>query len=813
MIGQKIRMALRSLRRNKVYSLIIVFGLLFALVGSVLVTVYVADELSYDSMHPHAEDPYRIGTSFTYNGATRRSTAAPGDWATKLIDNVAGVEHTLRILQASYPTSVHVIDGDERLLTDEVRWVEPTFQDVLLLKILNGNRRNPFETSNSMLISESAAKALFSDKDPIGKIVVINDNEITRGKDVEMVVTGVYQDFPQNSTFRSSYLFNVESLRRFVASGYDLYDNRYYNLYVVLSDNTDTNVLEQHLNDFCRQMLERDYSDPGMKAGMSPIIRPMQDLHFDGDLDWEAKGEHGQRKYLFIFSAITFLILLVACINYTNLTTAMAARRSKEISLKRTFGSSRMGLMTQFMIESSLLTIVAFVVAIAMGIAVLPNFNLLTGKQFSAANFLDLKVVLIFAGTGAFVAICAGCYPAIFLSGFKAIDLLKGIVSSGQKGDALRKTLIGIQFAASVVLCVSTIAVVQQMNLMYYSKLNSKGSQTMALRWDESTSFEKFDLLRNELLRNSAVENVTIGNHLPRLDHFGNLAQRFTLPWRSNDKEVQMNQMSVDFAFPKTFELEFIAGRDFDARNSTDSNNVIINESAARLLDADPGSIIGKEVGSPAASEPGTIIGVVRDFPYKSMHHQIEPLVLYPVPKQSGSVVFVKIARGETGEAMEAIENIWRKTITDTGIESWFVDDIFNRMYKTEKNVTTLVEVFAVLVIAINLFGLFGLATYLTERRGKEIGLRKVLGATSGQVYWMLVWGFVKTFVISCVIAVPVAYFILREWLNGFAYRVELSPGIFVIAVLLLLAVIILTITSEIARAVNRSPIKAIRSE
>ena len=711
----------------------------------------------------------------------------------------------------SYPTSINAIEGNKFILTDDVRWVEPTFPDVLSLELVKGNREALFKQSNTMLISESAASALFSQKDPIGQVVIINDKQATRGKDVEMVVTGVYKDYPQNSTFRHHYLFNLESLNQFVGEGYDLLNNYYFQLYVVLRDKSGEEKMEKFLDNICQEMVKDEIS---YAAGTKifPIVRSLEELHFDSEIDWDPRGGYGNKKYLLMFTAISFLILLVACINYTNLTTARAASRAKEICIKRSFGSSRGRLIKQFLGESALLTLTALLLAIIISLIFLPNFNLLTEKNFKPSDFFQFKMSFIFFITATVVTLLSGSYPAIFLSNFKAVDLLKGNMADGKKAGLLRKSLIAIQFFVSIIITISTIALIKQMGLIYHSKLSEKGDQILAMRWGDNIPYGKFQGFKNTILQDPEIENVTMGNHLPRLDHFKDLTQTFRFPVKA-EQEFQINLLNVGFDFPKTFDLEFIAGRDFDAANTSDSSSYVINEAVARLLGISYPEILNQQVDMVGNPVSGRIIGIVKDFPYKSMRHTIEPLLISPQPQHSGSVVFVRLPHKKIGEKKRYVESKWSEIIHNVGIESWFIDDIFDRMYKSENTITTLIKTFSALVIIINLFGLFGLASYLAERKKKEIGIRKVLGASEARLFWLFLWNFLRIFLITSIVALPLAYLIIQKWLREFAYRIDLDITIFVLGLLSLSGIIILTVSFEIIKAVFTNPVKTIRHE
>lgn len=562
-------------------------------------------------------------------------------------------------------------------------------------------------------------------------------------------------------------------------------------------------------------MAQSDSSVVAAGWSMAGWMTKLSDLHFDQQVQWEW-GVQGDKKYLAIFSSVAVLILIIACINYMNLATARSAKRAKEVGLRKSLGSERKQIATQFFYESFLMTIGSLFIAIILVIIFMQPFNDLANKSFTVTSLLNPYMAAIVAAIVVFMAIVSGSYPAFYLSAFRPVEVLKGQVVHGTGAELFRKSLVAIQYTVALILIISTLIVVRQMDHMQNTKLNQQGSQLLSIRYGGIAPQNKFEAFRQALLQDPDIEHVTMANHLPRLNHFGGTGVRVKFP-EFSDNILQWNQLNVDFDFAATYNLELVAGRNFDPQNVSDSNAVLLNETALKALNQPVEKVLGASVTeiffNQANNRTFRVIGVVKDFPFRSMHQAIEPLMLNPKLHQIDRIAYVKLPAGKFQEKLSKIESTWKEIYPGIGFDYWFVSDEFNRMYVVERRVSSLSKSFAGLAVVITVLGVFGLASYTAEQKRKEVGIRKVMGASVGQVVVMFTWLFVKILLIACVIALPVAYFLADNWLENFVYRSPLSPVIFIASLAGLLFITLVTVSYETWKAARANPVSSLRNE
>ena len=827
MIRNYLLIALRNFQRQKLFALLNIFGLGLGLASAILIFLYVSDELQYDIMHPHYKNTYRVGVTFTNpEGESNDNTTSPGRLTRALKDTRPEVIDITRINYIGYPTSLHHKKTDKIILTEEIKWAEPGFDKVLWFDLIKGNPEKMFETYNSMIISESGAEKMFGDADPIGEVVTIKHNFATNGREIDVIVTGIYRDFPSNSHFKPKYLVNMNALRS-VVNDYDKYvegskfqDISFFENYIVVQPGSDIKPLEETLRKLSAEMIENDSAVNARGFKMAGFLTKIEDIHFDPKNLWENDGTRGDTSYLIIFSSVAFLILLIACINYMNLATARSARRAREVGLRKSLGSQRTQIAKQFFYESFLMTIASLVLAVILVIIFLQPFNDLAHKSFTVASLLNPYMIAIVVGIVIIMAVISGSYPAIYLSSFRPAEVLKGQVVRGVGAEFFRKGLVTIQYAVSLILIISTFVVIRQMSYMQSTKLNQAGSQLLSIRYGGTAPQNKFEIFKQAVLQDKDIEHVTMANHLPRLDFFGYIGAQIKFPEFDN-KDLNWKQLNVDYSFPKAYDLEFVAGRDFEIGNVSDSSSVILNEAAVKVLNQPIEKVIGSTIAEQyynfVRQQPDTrsfkVIGIVKDFPYQSMHQAIEPLMLNPHVHFIDRIAYIKLPAGSFQEKIASIEKKWKEIFPGLGFDYWFVSDEFNRMYLMENRVSSLAKAFAVLAIAITVLGVFGLASYTAEQKTKEVGIRKVLGADISQVIAMFVWVFVKIFLVASVIALPLAYYLADNWLEGFVYRSDISMQVFLFSLLGLLAITLLTVSYETWKAARTNPVHSLRSE
>jgi putative ABC transport system permease protein len=821
MIYNYLLIAIRNFKRQKLFALLNMFGLALGLASAILIFLYISDELQYDHMQPYYNNTYRIGALFkNKDGQVFENTVSPGRWVKHLKDTRSEIIAATRVDYIGYPTSLQHKATDKIILTEEIKWVEPDFDKIIAFDLLRGNREKMFDKYNTMVVSEAGARKLFGDVDPVGQIVTLKHNFATQGKEIDVEITGVCRDFPSNSHFKALYIVNVNALRT-VNTDFDNYmegasfrsNIEFFENYIVVKPGTDIKAIEGSLKTLANELAQSDSGFAARGWTLSAFLTRLPDLHFDQKNIWEYNTSQGDKKYLAIFGSVALLILIIACINYMNLATARSARRAKEVGLRKSLGSRRSEIAKQFFYESALMTSGALVLAILLVVIFLQPFNQLAHKTFTLASLLDPYMIITVLGIVLLMAILSGSYPAIYLSSFNPAEVLKGQVVRGAGAELFRKSLVAIQYTVSLVLIISTAIIIRQMQYMQETTLNQQGSQLLSIRYGGTAPQEKFAAFKQAVLQDPDIEHVTMANHLPRLDYFGWIGANVKFP-EIQDKDLQWNQLNVEFDFAKTYQLEFIAGRDFDASNVADSTSMILNEAAVKVLNQPLEKILGTAVIDRNDRDRAfKVIGVVKDFPFRSMHQAIEPLILNPRLHQIDKIAYIKLPAGKFQEKIQSIEKKWKEIMPGVGFDYWFVNDEFNRMYVSESRISSLAKTFAVLAIIITALGIFGLASYTAEQKTKEVGIRKVLGASEKQVVGMFVWFFVKIFLIACVIALPIAYFLADNWLKTFVYRAPFSVFIFAASLFGLLLITLVTVSYETWKAARANPVVSLRSE
>jgi putative ABC transport system permease protein len=820
MIYNYLLIALRNFKRQKLFALLNMFGLALGLASAILIFLYISDELQYDTMQPYFHDTYRIGTSFKNpDGQVFDNTVSPGFWVKHLKETRSEVINGTRVDYIGYPTSLHHKEADKIILTEEIKWVEPRFDEIIAFDLLKGNKEKMFDKQNTMVISETGAHKIFGDVDPIGQVITVKHNFATQGKEIDIEVTGVYRDLPSNSHFKPHYIINVNALRSVLPDfnnyleGTRFNNIEFFENYIVVKPGADIEPIKASLQKLATELAQSDSGFVARGWTLTPFLTKLSDLHFDQKNIWESNDSQGDKKYLAIFGSVAILILLIACINYMNLATARSARRAREVGLRKSLGSSRSEIAKQFFYESALMTMGALILAILLVVIFLQPFNQLAHKTFTLASLLNPYMIVTVAGIIIFMTFVSGSYPAIYLSSFQPVEVLKGQVVRGVGAEFFRKSLVTIQYTVSLVLIISTAIIIRQMQFMQETTLNQQGSQLLSIRYGGTAPQEKFAAFKQAVLQDPEIEHVTMANHLPRLDYFGWIGANVKFPELA-DKDLQWSQLNVEFDFAKTYQLEFISGRDFDAGSVADSASMILNEAAVKALNQPIEKIIGASVIDVNDNNRSfKVIGVVKDFPYKSMHQAIEPLILNPRLHPVDKIAYIKLPAGKFQDKIRSIEKTWKEIMPGVGFDYWFVSDEFNRMYISESRVSSLAKSFAVLAIIITALGIFGLASYTAEQKTKEVGIRKVLGASEPQVVGMFVWSFIKIFLAACVIALPIAYLLAENWLKSFVYREPLSVFIFAASLLGLLFITLITVSYETWKAARANPVVSLRSE
>lgn len=832
MLQNYLLLALRTFSKQKLHTAINILGLSIGLASAILIFLYIHSELGYDSLFPKPEQTYRLALKITNaQGEVNYDNTMPGGWGKRMKADLSEVIEDFKYIWIGYPTSLRERDSERIMLTEELYWIEPDIYKTMYFPLVKGNAEKALENPNSLVLTETAARELFGDAEPMGKEVLLKHPYITGQEEMLATVTGVLKDYPENTHFKAKYMLNYRGLKPYFQFGPNMTFEQWednmsggpWALYFQTTEDADEDKLRRYLTDLKEEVLDQNPQLREQLAGGSVdiVLRNVRDIHFDKEIQWVNEGA-GDIMYIYIFAVVAFLIVVVACINYMNLATARSARRSKEIGLRKSLGSLRKQLIAQFMVESFIMVLLAFVVALVLVLIFLPAFNNIAEKRIVIGDLLNPQLLAMMLVLLAFVGFVSGAYPAFFISGFNTIQVLKGRFSFSKGSQALRQTLTGFQFAIALFLLILTIVVVKQMDLLQGSQLNAGGDQIISIRHGGSADLNRYQAFKNRVMQDPELQQVALCNHLPRLDYFGPLQTPYKFP-EINEEEYSWNTFNVDYDFPVTFGLELLAGRFFENGNVSDSTSIVLNETAVKSLGKTPDEIIGMSMTAPhvngyynydyARLRDGRIIGVVKDFPYKSAYQAIEPLVIDPTPHTIDRILYIKLPKGKFQEKLAFVERTWKEVYPGVGLDYWFVSDEFGRMYKAEKRIAALSQNFSGLAILITCIGLFGLASFTCEQRTKEIGIRKAMGATNAQILWLLLMTFLKLLLFACLVAVPLSYFASNMLLENFVYRISLNADMGLIGVTIIALLTIITVGYESLKASLVNPVNSLRYE
>jgi predicted permease len=778
MFKNYLKIAFRTIRNHKGYSLINITGLALGMAICILILMWVRHELSFDRFHTNRDLIYRIYQDYHHAGGISQFSNVPQPVGPEVQNTMPEAEFVTRFLDDDF-----TFRYEENLFTErDVRYIDPDFFRMFSFSIVKGDTESAFIDPYSIILTEEMAEKYFGKEDPIGKI-------LTADSQYQMTVTGVVANVPDNSFLQFDFLVPYSYLE---ATGYDVtnWNSHDCQIYVMLHRNIDYRQVEEKIYG----MIKRHAPDDESYLRLQPLGRTR--LYTLG-------GELGTIKYVYIFSLIALFILVIACINFMNLATARSAKRAREVGLRKVVGARRSQIIRQFFGESILLTVIALGVSILIVEALLPVFNGLSGKDLKFGLSGNMPILASLLGIAVFTGVLSGSYPALFLSSFLPGKVLKSSYRSAGSRPALRKALVVFQFSLSIFLIISTTVIYSQLQYIQSKDLGFDKENLIYAGIDEKIR-ENYDAIKNEILRNPRVLHMTRTFQLPSFN-------RYSAPvnWegKTPDQNITFNISLVDPDYLETLGLELVQGRNFSYEFSTDTSNYILNEEAVRRMGLD--SPIGKWLEHGAKGE---IIGVVKNYHYMPFTYAIEPLILYYNPSYY-RYAMLRISGNDIRRTLGFLENIWAEFAPEFPFEYHFLDEDYERIYRTEQRLGVLFRYFTFLAIFISCLGLFGLASFMAEQRTKEIGIRKVLGATVSGVAMLLSREYTKWVLLANVLAWPVAYFAMNRWLQGFAYRVDMSLWTFVAAGFLTLAIAFLTVSYQAVKAAVTDPVEALRHE
>jgi putative ABC transport system permease protein len=794
MIRNYLLLSIKHLRKQKVFSFINILGLTVGITCCFMIFLFILNELSYDNFHKNAKNIYRVMRVGSNNGERREVPYLSPPYGPALVNDYPdAVQSAVRVMRDNDLISYKNISFNEKdiLLTDK------NFFEFFDFHLVKGNRSNVLKDPNNIVLSETAAKKYFGNNDPIGKVLQFN-------KDQQLKVTGICNDVPINSHLQFDMVIPLELLRPMQPDWFTQWPNNGLFTYVRLNPNVDPGQLEKHFPAFMDKYLGSYYAAAGFKMGLT--IQPLNKVYFSTDALDNVK--HGNKKMVYIFMCIAILILIIACINFINLATARATDRSKEVGLRKVLGAVRKQLVSQFMLESLLYATVACFFSIGLMQVLMPSYTNLLG--YKLPPFWNDPLVYIFLiAVILIVGLLAGSYPALLLSSFSPIESLKGKLKIGKSGSFFRKSLVVFQFGISVLLIISVVIIMSQMNYMRNSDLGFNKEQTLIVRFDNLDIARKKSLFKEELKTIPAVQSVSLMSGEPGGFHDG---YGFEAEEKSEEK-LMLRTEFADWDFAKTLGLKIIAGRDLSENLKTDSlQSVLINRKAAGVLGYTPEQSIGKWIKNLSKdSLPRTIVGVVDDYHFESLKKQIEPLVISP--GKDKRLALIKLKTEHLQSTINSIKKVYANVAPNYPFEYSFLDEQFDRAYKTESRQQSVLSIFSIIAIFIACLGLFGLASYTAIKKTKEIGVRKVLGSSVQNIVLLLSKDLMKPVLAGTMIAIPIGYYVMHKWLQGFAYRIEFHWWMFAIAIVVAVSIALLTVGFQAIRAATANPVKSLRTE
>jgi putative ABC transport system permease protein len=792
--------------KYKFISFINLFGLTIGLTCCLLILAYLLNEISYDKFQPYADRTYRLSRSFHNDEGVQSlhlGAIAP-PFGPLLKNEFPQIQKMTRLLSNGKTAFVY---GEKQFYEEKVFFADENLTDVFKVEVLKGNAKKALESPFTIMITDGVAKKYFGNEDPMDKLVKLDNN-------LPVKVAGVFKAFPSNTHIHPEVLISFNTLKDSAIYGernlQTNWGNNSFLTYIVLSKSTDPKKLAAMFPAF----IDKYYHFPEEPAGFKGskfthlYLTPITDIHLRSHLDYEVE-ENGDIKRVYIFSIIAFFILLIACINYMNLSTARSVLRAKEIGIRKVVGAERKGIIIQFLSESIILSWIAILLAFGCTAFFMPLLNKFSGQQLLMENLLNWKIFIPLLLVPFVVGIGSGIYPALFMSAFLPVKVLKGLFKVNGSL-SMRKALVTVQFAISIVLIICTAVVFKQLKYMQEKSLGLDKDHVITMN-NAPALGAKFESFKNELLQNPDVKNLARSSRIPS----GRLldAQDVALP--ANDTtiplQIDLKMVAVDYSFIPTYAIPVAAGRNFSTAYPTDSSSYIINEAAVKVLGWKSNTeAINKELVY--GGNKGRVIGVVRNFNFESLRQPIAPLIFFINPGFLNRIS-VKLSGANISSTLTSIENTWKKYLPETPFDYSFVDEQYAKLYESEKRQKSIFTSFAFVAIFIACLGLLGLSAFTISQRVKEIGIRKVLGADVSSIVTLLSKDFLKLILVSAIPAFCIAWLAMNKWLQDFAYRITMPWWVFLMAGAVAAIVAFVTIGFQAVKAATANPVKNLRTE
>ncbi|MBV4358534.1 ABC transporter permease [Pinibacter aurantiacus] len=812
------KIALRNLSRSKLFSSINLFGLAIGMACCMLLLLYILSELSFDKHHRHAKDIYIIRSESYFGGSRKEGAAIAAPYAFTLKQYFPEVEQSTRLfvnmVAAKTLLQTHE-DGKiaQSIYEDNGYAVDSTFFDVFTYRFAAGNPATALQEPNTIVLSENTAQKLFGSESAINKTVTVGG---TTGNGEPFKVTGVFKSENSRSHINANFFVPISSgwVGQFLR-GNTLnfsYNNMFYT-YLRLRPGTNAKQLERKLPAYMERFANNDLKVAGFKKYMH--LLPVADIHLYSAINSVVTSTNS-KTYLYILGCIAAFTLIIACINFMNLSTARSAKRAVEVGVRKVLGAEKSELVKQFLGESMVLCLLSLIIALFVVALVLPSFNLLTGKSFTISDVLKPSILSCFVLLAIATGFIAGSYPAFYLSVFKPAQVLKGRFANSISATSLRKGLVVFQFVISIVLVLATLIIQKQMKFMHDQPLGFTQDQQVIIPLRSAQTRAAYTGLKNDIMQSNLVLGVSGADYYPGIFNASDFSVRKP---EQNMNEVQLmktNAVAPDYLQMMGFELK--QGRLFSRDIMSDTNNkMVVNEATLNKFSIPADKAIGQKLlwGAPGSPEFTTleIVGVVKDFHFEDLHHSISPYAFFLASNTNFNYLIVHAKTANMDKLLNMLSDKWKKYCADEPFDYSFLDQDFQRNYNAEVKTMSIVSIFTGISIFISCLGLFGLAVFTAQQRTKEIGIRKVLGASVINITTMLSKDFVKLVLVAIVIASPLAYYFMHEWLNDFAYRTNINVWVFMLAAFVAIAFALITVSIQAVRSAMVNPVESLRTE
>lgn len=781
--------AFRNILRHFSVASMNLAGLSLGLACSMLIFLWVADELSFDRFHKNADRLYRVEEDQHYSNGVYHVQVTP--WPSGPVWN-AQIPEISQACRITSPGSFLIRHNEKSFYEEKVSAVDSTFFEMFSFDLISGDPKKVLTEPGSMVITDEMSMKYFGSLDAVGQTLLVNNKEVFQ-------VTGIMKKGPANSSIIQDFLIPFDYMKK--SQWYsDEWGNNSISTYVLLNPLVDTRLVNDKLTKIVRQHNPQSTTDF--------VIAPLTRMHLYSY--WGFGHKPGAILNVWIFSSIALLVLIIACINFMNLSTARSIGRAKEIGLRKVNGAHRNNVLLQFFGESLLMAAISMIIAFVLIMLLLSAFNRISGKQFYISDLLTFRFLSGMVVITFLTGLLAGTYPALVLSGFKPINTLKGAFSTSSTGTTFRRISVTVQFVLSIILITGTIVIYNQLHLMQSQKLGYEKENLlyMQLRGDLK---ESYPMIKEELLHEPFVKSITAGLDQP--GHIGSNSDNASWEGKSPDVNILVSMSGVDYDFVETMGIEMKAGRSFSKNYPSDaahdsSANFLINEQMEKIMGMENAVGARLRFGS-----VGTVVGVMKDFNFQSLHNKIEPLAISMWGQQFWNFMYIRLNPGNLPETMKQLEKAWKRIMPAYPFEYHFVDQDFDNMYRTEIRMKTLMNYFALFAILIAAIGLFGMATYTVEQKTREVGIRKALGAPPHIIFRLFTWQFLQLLVLATIISVPVAWYLLSNFLKNYSYHTRLNGWIFALAASVTLIVALAAISYQTLRAIRTNPAETLKHE